>query len=246
MKKILFIDDEKDLIPVIHQLFPKEKYRIISAGDGAEALLKCRNEVFDLIITDYRMPKMDGLKFYKSYREIEVSNKQPSIPILFVSGFVDEIRSKRMSWERCDFLNKPFQMYEIVQKVEKLLGIQKTNDSASMEAKILLAKGDTLFEEGDTGGAMYFLVSGLLVAFKQNAKGEKIKVGNIYPGEVVGEQSVIDGSARCLSINALESSELLIIPEAKVAEILEGQPKWMQVMVQNMTKRLKDALKQIS
>jgi CheY-like chemotaxis protein len=65
MKKKLFVNDEKELHPLIQSYFPKESYRTICALDGLEGIQKCRNEDFDLIILDYKMPKMDGLKFYQ-------------------------------------------------------------------------------------------------------------------------------------------------------------------------------------
>lgn len=76
MKKILLIDGEREFHPSIVSLFPKDQFRVISAFDGADGLQKCRNEDFDLIISDYRMPKMDGVKFFQQLRDGQEIKKE--------------------------------------------------------------------------------------------------------------------------------------------------------------------------
>src|SRR5690606_3660919 len=120
MKKILFVDDEKELHPLIQSYFPKESYRTICAFDGLEGMQKCRNEDFDLIILDYKMPKMDGLKFYQQLRDIQEAKKVEHTPIIFVSGSIEELKSKQSKWFRCEFLDKPFEKDDLFKKIHVL------------------------------------------------------------------------------------------------------------------------------
>ena len=248
MKKILFIDDEKDLHPIVTKIFPKDQYRVVCAVDGLEGLMKCRNEDFDLVISDYRMPKMDGLKFYNKMREVEETKNGLKTPIIFVSGFADEMKAKKISWERCDFLNKPFQPFEIHQKVSRLLGEDNDKDKhkGKIEGKFILASGDVLFEEGEKIDQMYFVVTGVLAAHITNSRGEMRKVGRIFSGELIGEFSVLDDCFQAVTVVAEEACELIVIPASKIAGIVDGQPKWIKLMLENMAKRLKQALKQVA
>lgn len=249
MKRILFIDDEKDMFPVVTKLFPKDSYRVVCASDGAEGMMKCRNEEFDLIITDFRMPKVDGFKFFQQIRDIEEIKKRDQTPILFVSAWADEIKAKKRDWPKCDFLTKPFQMYELTQKAQKLLGEQvsaASHGETKPEGRILLTAGQTLFDEGDSGLTMYYVLSGELTTYKKTSQGELKMVGKIYPGELIGEMGVIDGSARAMKVVAEESCELISIPAEKITGLIEAQPKWIKLMLENLVKRLRSSLKQIA
>jgi DNA-binding response OmpR family regulator len=247
MKKILFIDDEKDMFPLVLKIFPKEKYRIVCAADGAEGMFKARNEDFDLIITDFRMPKVDGFKFFQQLRDNEELRKKDVTPVLFVSAWADEVRAKRTNWHQCDFLNKPYQVYELTQKSQKLLGeITETQSPRKSESKILLAQGEMLFDEGDTGKEVFYLSSGKLASYKKTASREFKLVGYIYPGELVGEMAAIDDSPRACKIVAEEASELISIPSEKLLTLIHGQPKWIRLMIENLSTRLRETLKKVS
>lgn len=244
MKRILFIDDERELFPVMSKIFSKESYRVVCAADGLEGLQKYRNEEFDLIISDYRMPKVDGVRFYQQIRDMENSRKQTATPILFVSAWSDEIQAKKRQWDSCDFLNKPYQVYELVQKASKLLGTQSETESKP-ESKIFLEPGQVLFDEGDLSKEMYYIVSGSLGAFKKNAQGEEIRVGIVGTGELVGEMSLIDDLPRAAKLVALEMTELVTIPPDRILTLLQDQPKWIRLMLETLSKRLRETLKQV-
>ena len=61
-------------------------HRIVTAANGAEALEQFAKERFDLVVTDYKMPKMDGLELIGKLRKAA-----PGLPIILVSGFVDAL-----------------------------------------------------------------------------------------------------------------------------------------------------------
>lgn len=117
MKKILYVDDEKDLHDVMAEIFPREHFRLIFATDGLEGLHKCKNEEFDFIIADYRMPKLDGAKFYRLLRDFQLSSKSHYTPVLFLSGSIDELKALDMQFEKVDFLEKPFSREDVLKKI---------------------------------------------------------------------------------------------------------------------------------
>jgi len=61
-------------------------HRIATAANGADALEQFSNAKFDLVVTDYKMPRMDGLEFIVRLRKIA-----PECPVILISGFVDAL-----------------------------------------------------------------------------------------------------------------------------------------------------------
>lgn len=237
MKKILFIDDDRELHPTVVQFFPKEEYRVICASDGLEGLHKCRNEDFDYIILDYKMPKLDGLKFYQQLRELQAVRKSEPSPVIFVSENLDEIRAQNIKFEKCEFLPKPFTRDELIQKMTKA--------TVKIENKIILQPGEKLFDVGDESECMYYVVKGLL-EFSKVQDGKTLVIGKVGPGELLGEMSIIMNEKRYLTVTAIEKTEVIGISSEKVMALVNTQPKWIKLMLENLSKRLRDTVKQIS
>lgn len=121
MKKILYVDDERELHDVMAEIFPRDQYLLICAGDGLEGLQKCKNETFDFIIADYRMPKLDGAKFYRQLRDIQESIKSEITPVLFLSGSIEDLKSLNINFEKVEFLEKPFSREDILSKMNEFV-----------------------------------------------------------------------------------------------------------------------------
>ena len=237
MKKILFIEEEKELQAVILKLFPKDQYRVIAAGDGVEGLQKCRNEEFDLIILDFHMPRLDGMRFYQQIRE-----RGDMTPMLFTTAYAEEMKQKNIKWEKCEVVEKPYEATALLQKVNKLLGSGPTVKSD----KLILNPGEILFNEGDDATAIYFIVSGVMKASKKLEDGSRKELFQHGTGELIGDASVINGTQRIVRLEAIEKTELVIIPAAKILSIVEGQPKWIKLMLEGMSRRIEAGVKQIS
>lgn len=245
MKKILLIDDEKDLHPILQSYFPKDQFRVVSAYDGLEGLQKCRNENFDLIILDYKMPKMDGLKFYQQVRDLQESKKVDLSPIIFISGFLDEITNTDIKFEKCAFLSKPFEKEALFQKIQSLNDSRQKVHTAKAD-KISLNHGEKLFKEGQTITCVYYVVSGVLEAYRESSDGTKNVIGKINSGELLGEMAILTSEKSLISVAALEDCELIPIPSDKLMNLVNSQPKWIKLMLENMSKRLRDTIKLIS
>ncbi|MCX5837205.1 MAG: response regulator, partial [Deltaproteobacteria bacterium] len=70
MAKILVVDDDQGMREFLEIMLTREGYLVSTAGDAGKALGRCRKEKFDLIITDLKMPKMDGIGFLKEVKEL--------------------------------------------------------------------------------------------------------------------------------------------------------------------------------
>jgi len=103
-KKILLVDDEKDIIEMLQYNLEQEGFEVITAYDGLEALNKV-NERPDLIVLDIMMPKLDGFEVFK---KIRTKKEFDQIPILFLtakSNEIDEITGLDLGAD--DYIQKP-------------------------------------------------------------------------------------------------------------------------------------------
>ncbi|MBF0107197.1 MAG: response regulator [Deltaproteobacteria bacterium] len=116
---VLFVDDEINILNSIKRLLRAENYNLITATNGAEALsvLEKREDVH-LIISDYRMPKMDGIEFLLKAKEI-----RPFAVRVILSGYADSssIVNAINSGKIYYFLTKPWQGYDIKVPIRQCL-----------------------------------------------------------------------------------------------------------------------------
>src|SRR5215469_13419275 len=87
---VLIVDDEPMLLDIFGEWLQEENCRVLTAGDGAAALQILRNHHADVIVTDVRMPVMDGILLLKNlttYSGPSKSHHQPKM--IFITGFTD-------------------------------------------------------------------------------------------------------------------------------------------------------------
>jgi DNA-binding response OmpR family regulator len=118
-KKILIIEDDKDIIELIKHYLTKEGFALKDAGDGFTGLKKAKAENFDLIILDIMLPEMDGLEVCK---ELRADPKTVAIPIIMLTAKSEE-SDKIVGLElgADDYVTKPFSPKELVARVKALL-----------------------------------------------------------------------------------------------------------------------------
>lgn len=122
-KKILLIDDESLVVKTIHKLLTKTGYVVVSCTTGADAVKAADLEAFDLIISDIRMPDMNGVETIKKIREHLSAKKLKPIPEILMSGFADPQTVKDAeALGAKDFFYKPFDLQEFMTSVKKVLG----------------------------------------------------------------------------------------------------------------------------
>jgi two-component system cell cycle sensor histidine kinase/response regulator CckA len=113
---VLLVDDEPQIRTLLeHLLLKEERYQVLTAGSGEEALdvsRQCPDKI-DLLITDIDMGKMNGIQLYRHIRE-----ERPDTAALFISGKADGFRD---SLPQCPLLEKPFPLGKFVQTVQEVL-----------------------------------------------------------------------------------------------------------------------------
>ncbi|WP_455377693.1 sigma-54-dependent transcriptional regulator [Petrachloros mirabilis] len=109
MEKILVVDDEKSLREVMSIMLKRAGYAVTEASDGEEAIGQVNKEIYDLVITDLRMPKADGMDVLKA-----VKAASPETVVLVVSAFATaDSAVEAMKHGAYDYLTKPFQVDEV-------------------------------------------------------------------------------------------------------------------------------------
>lgn len=114
---ILVVEDEENLHEALKLNLEIEGYEVVSAFTGNEALQRISNEYFDLIILDIMLPEVDGISITETIR---VSNND--VPILILSAknsSADRVTGLKKGAD--DYLTKPFNLEELLLRVEKLL-----------------------------------------------------------------------------------------------------------------------------
>jgi CheY-like chemotaxis protein len=231
---ILIVDDDQDLLDLMVEIFDEKKFKVITAHDGIEANFKFQNQDFDIIITDIRMPKMDGLAFARLIHKIK------NIPIIFISASTDDYKTELELFENIDVLGKPFSSTDILNRVSKLLN-KKVEDKNSSASKVLEFKpGEVVIAEGSKGDEIYFVKEGSLRVVKMLDSGEQIEITTIGTGEVVGEMSMLLDTKRTATVVAATKVSLMEIPKEKFYEVLAVQPKWFKILFQTISRRLED------
>jgi two-component system alkaline phosphatase synthesis response regulator PhoP len=116
-KSILLVEDEENLHEALRLNLELEDYEVTSAFDGAQALKSIQQEYFDLIILDVMLPGIDGIDIAESIR---VQNNQ--VPILMLSArnsSADRVLGLKKGAD--DYLTKPFNLEELLLRVQKLI-----------------------------------------------------------------------------------------------------------------------------
>jgi two-component system response regulator PilR (NtrC family) len=109
VEKILVVDDEKSLREVMSIMLKRAGYEVTEASDGEQAIGQVNKEIYDLVITDLRMPKADGMDVLKA-----VKSSSPETVVLVVTAFgTADSAVEAMKQGAYDYLTKPFQVDEV-------------------------------------------------------------------------------------------------------------------------------------
>ena len=115
-RKILIVDDEKNIVDIIAFNLKKEGYTVITAADGEEGVQKAMEENPDLILLDIMMPKMDG---WEVCREIRKNSKVPIIMLTARGDERDELLGFDLGVD--EYISKPFSPKILVARVNAIL-----------------------------------------------------------------------------------------------------------------------------
>ncbi len=114
---ILVVDDEKDTCLLLSQVLEKEGYDVDTASSGKEALSILKKKKINLVITDLKMPEMDGLTFLREARKLKSKAK-----FIMMTAYGEiETYLDAINLGAFDYLNKPMEISDVRIAVKKAL-----------------------------------------------------------------------------------------------------------------------------
>jgi two-component system, NtrC family, response regulator PilR len=117
MNKILIVDDEQSMRDFLSIMLKKEGYEVVSAENGNDALKAVQADIFDLVITDVKMPGMDGIGVLKAVKDVS-----PETVVIMITAYATaETAVEAMKLGAYDYITKPFKVDEIKLVIEKAL-----------------------------------------------------------------------------------------------------------------------------
>ncbi|MGC1456376.1 MAG: response regulator [Nitrospirota bacterium] len=124
--KILVVDDEEGARDLFNTILTDEGYEVSLANGGEEALGLFKSNVFNLVITDIKMPVMDGLQLLQEIRKM---GSKTDVIMVTAYGEVESYL-KAMSLGAAEYINKPIRIKELKQIVHKVLTEQRARSGS--------------------------------------------------------------------------------------------------------------------
>ena len=128
MNKILIVDDELNMRLVLQAMLKKEGYAVTTASNGMEALKILKADQMDIVVTDLKMPKLDGMGLLG-----EIIRDYPSIPVIIITAHgtiataVDALKKGAF-----DYITKPFEQDELKQVIQKAVKTRRLDEDEAL------------------------------------------------------------------------------------------------------------------
>jgi len=124
-KKILIVDDERDIVKALMIRLKSNGYNVVAAFDGAQGIFMANKEIPDLVILDIRMPAGDGFSVVEKLKQ---SDRTDQIPIIFLTGSPETNAEERaMGLGARFYIKKPYDPEELLDAVKRALETKTSN-----------------------------------------------------------------------------------------------------------------------
>jgi DNA-binding NtrC family response regulator len=118
-RKLLVVEDDAITRWNVSDFLREQGFDVEQIPDGTRALERCKEGKFDLILTDFRLPGIDGLKLLQRVRSVS-----PSTPVIIMTGTPSFDARNAQSGGAADFIRKPLQLGKLLAKIKNLLDPQ--------------------------------------------------------------------------------------------------------------------------
>lgn len=260
MKKVLLIDDNEDVRSNTAEILELSNYRVEVAANGKlglEKAIACRP---DLIICDIMMPVLDGYGVLHAIQKIE---ELKNIPFIFLTAKSERLDLRKgMELGADDYITKPFNPTELLTAVDSRLKKTETlrnelgrgqgseHALSRMSGKDALdqlisnrhlnkyRKKQLIYSVGNHPNRLYYLVSGKVKCWKANDAGKELVTELYKAGDFLGHMALLEGTVYKDTAEAMEESELAIIPREDFLELLHENNEVELKLLQMMAARI--------
>lgn len=264
MKKILLIEDNTEIRENMAEILELAGYKVCTAENGKAGIETAIKEHPDLILCDIMMPVLDGYGvLHMVQRHADLQNK----PFIFLTAKSErsEIR-KGMEMGADDYITKPFDGTELLNAIEtrlkkaeqlkknlpdnfdgiqELLSITSGNDYLAPlkegQSTNRYKKKQIIYSEGNHPSRLYYIIHGKVKTYKSNNDGKELIVGLFNEGDFIGYVPLIEGGVYRETAEALDDTELAVIPRSEFEALLGNNPlvmrKFISILAHNIDEK---------
>lgn len=213
------------------------------AAEWFEAKYKLDNVHPKVVLVDEYLPKGSG---FDIVTKILKEKNNSDISIIIMSYVADhDLFKAEVAAGRIQFLTEPDRERALVDCIAKIISPKEDNTQAQYELR-QLEPGDVLFHEGDVTELAYIVKKGSLRAYSEGPDGDPVILGEILPGEFVGEMGLLNHDPRSATVEAVTEVELIAIPNGSLDSVVFTRPSWAKALVKTLSQRLKKANKALA
>ncbi|MEO7120153.1 MAG: response regulator [Ginsengibacter sp.] len=261
MKKILLIEDNDHIRENTAEILELANYKVIVAANGKIGVEKALKEIPDLIICDIMMPVLDG---YGVLHAVHKNEAIKNTPFIFLTAKTERNDFRKgMELGADDYITKPFEGTELLNAVDSRLkkiellkqqlppGMQGLEQLANISLRknalhSLAHSGDTntykkkeiIFSEGNHAHSLFYVISGKVKTYKTNDAGKELVTELNAVGDFIGFVPLLEDSVYKDSAEALEPTELSIIPKKDFEDLLNSNPEVAKQLIRLLAKNI--------
>jgi DNA-binding response OmpR family regulator len=268
MKTILLIEDNQDIRENMAEIIEMSNYKVLTAQDGKEGVALAVEHKPDLVICDIMMPVLDG---YGVIHMLQKNSDTNNIPFIFLTAKAEraEIR-KGMDLGADDYITKPFNGTELLNAIEARLrkadivkqeiasglqgvgeliesigGKDALNTFANGRDSTIFKKKQVVYSEGNHPYRMYYIQSGKVKVYKTNDDGKELVTALYNEGEFFGFIAMLEGTTYKETAEALEETELAVIPKEDFDHLINNNRHVMQKFIQLLANSITEKEQQL-
>ena len=268
MKKILLIEDNKDVRENTAEILTLAQYKVITAVNGKEGVEIAQKEKPDLIICDIMMPVLDG---HGALHLLSKNDETASIPFIFLTAKAERNDFRKgMEMGADDYLTKPFDEVELLNAIEsrlkknEILKKEFTKNLAGINDFIHEAKGieslkklseerdvriykkkSDIYKENSFPKGVYFISKGKVKSYQTNELGKELITELHKEGDFFGYLSLLQDEKYTSSAAALEDSEIYMIPKDDFFSLIYKNAEVSKRFIEILSNNLKEKEKQL-
>ena len=158
--QVLVVDDDPSMQRMLKTRLEREGFHVVAANDGNEGLELIRKQVFNLVITDMKMPKLKGDELARS-----ITKFNPDIPVIIMTAYGEVDEAVRLMRDGVyHYLTKPFDVEDLVEKVQKAVEHQRTTTEVNEVRSKIMSRRKSDFIVGSSGKVEELLTQISIVA----------------------------------------------------------------------------------